>query len=154
MNDLPVRMLINKSVIYVANQRGSYLVDRGRTVVQAVRRRLPTTAARVRAHARSCAICCGQSGTEVGFFSKYFGFPCQFLFHRLLHTHQLSSGAGTIGQIVADVPSGLILTTSHENNYLGDLISYSSVNRVREFPAYSVLISDFLRFQLIIVHFR
>jgi hypothetical protein len=41
--------------------------------------------------------------------SKYFGFPCQFPFHRLLHTHHLSSGAGTIGQLVADVPSGHIL---------------------------------------------
>jgi hypothetical protein len=40
-------------------------------------------------------------------FCEYFGFPCQFTFHRLLHTH-LSSGAGTTGQIVADVPSGLI----------------------------------------------
>jgi hypothetical protein len=39
-------------------------------------------------------------------FSEYFGFPCQFSFHRLLHTHRhLSSGAGTIGQILADVPS-------------------------------------------------
>jgi hypothetical protein len=43
-------------------------------------------------------------------FSVYFGFPCQFSFHRLLHTHHLSSEAGTIGQLVADVPSGLSLT--------------------------------------------
>jgi hypothetical protein len=43
-------------------------------------------------------------------FSEYFGFLCQFSFHRLLHTHHLSSGAGTIGQLVADVPSGLSLT--------------------------------------------
>jgi hypothetical protein len=42
--------------------------------------------------------------------SKYFGFPCQFSLHRLLHIHHLSSGAGTIGQLVADVPSGLSLT--------------------------------------------
>jgi hypothetical protein len=39
-------------------------------------------------------------------FSEYFSFPCQFSFLRLLHTHHLSSGAGTIGQIVADVSSG------------------------------------------------
>jgi hypothetical protein len=38
-------------------------------------------------------------------FSKLFGFPCQFSFHRLLHIH-LSSGAGTVGQLVVDVPSG------------------------------------------------
>jgi hypothetical protein len=43
-------------------------------------------------------------------FSEYFGFPCQFSFHQLLHTHQHpSSGAGTTGQIVANVPSGLSL---------------------------------------------
>jgi hypothetical protein len=41
---------------------------------------------------------------------EYFFFPCQFSFHRLLHTHHLSSGAGKIGQLVADVPSGLSLT--------------------------------------------
>jgi hypothetical protein len=43
-------------------------------------------------------------------FSKYFDFPCQFSFHRLLHIHHLSSGACTTGQLVADVPSGLSLT--------------------------------------------
>jgi hypothetical protein len=45
-------------------------------------------------------------------FSEYFGFPCQFLFHRLLIIHlRLSFGTGTIGQLVADVPSGLTLTS-------------------------------------------
>jgi hypothetical protein len=43
-------------------------------------------------------------------FSEYFGFPCQFTFHRLLHTHHLSSGAGTRAQLLADVPSELSLT--------------------------------------------
>jgi hypothetical protein len=44
-------------------------------------------------------------------FSEYFRFPRQFSFHRLLHIHyHLSSGAGTICYIVADVPSGLSLT--------------------------------------------
>jgi hypothetical protein len=47
-------------------------------------------------------------------FSEYFGFPCQSSFHRLLHTHHLSSGAGTTGQILADVPSGLSLTPPRE----------------------------------------
>jgi hypothetical protein len=42
-------------------------------------------------------------------FSEYFGSPCQFSFHRLLHTHHQSSGACIIGQLVADVPSGLSL---------------------------------------------
>jgi hypothetical protein len=35
--------------------------------------------------------------------SGYFGFPCQFSFHLMLHNH-LSSGAGTTGRLVADVP--------------------------------------------------
>jgi hypothetical protein len=47
-------------------------------------------------------------------FSEYFGFPCQFPFHLLLHTHHLSSGAGTIGHLMADVPSGLSLTLLQE----------------------------------------
>jgi hypothetical protein len=50
-------------------------------------------------------------------FSEYFCFLCQFSFHLVLHIHRhhhLSSGAGTIGQLVADVPSGLSLTPPHE----------------------------------------
>jgi hypothetical protein len=43
--------------------------------------------------------------------SEYFGFPCQFSFHRLLHIHHhLSSRADTIGQLVADLPNGVSLT--------------------------------------------
>jgi hypothetical protein len=45
--------------------------------------------------------------------SEYFGFPYPFSFHQMLHTH-LSSGAVTIGKLMADVPSGLSLTPSHE----------------------------------------
>jgi hypothetical protein len=85
----------------------------GRAIAQAVSRRLPTAAARVLSQVRSCGICGRQSGTGQ-VFSEYFGFPCQFSFHRLLHTHNLLSGAGTIGQIVADVPSGLSLTPPQE----------------------------------------
>jgi hypothetical protein len=41
-------------------------------------------------------------------YPEYFGFSCQFSSHRLLHLQQhLSSGAGTIRQLVADVPSTL-----------------------------------------------
>jgi hypothetical protein len=47
------------------------------------------------------------------FFFMYFGFACQFPFHRLLHIH-LSSGTGTIGQLAADLPSGLSLTPPQE----------------------------------------
>jgi hypothetical protein len=88
-------------------------LSKGSAIAQPVSRQLPTSAARVRAQVRSCGICGGQSGTEAG-FSEYFDFPCQFSFHRLLHTHHLSSGAGIIGQIVADVPSGLSLTPPQE----------------------------------------
>jgi hypothetical protein len=39
----------------------------GRAIAQAVSRRLPTAAARVRSQVRSCGICGGQSGTEADF---------------------------------------------------------------------------------------
>jgi hypothetical protein len=46
-------------------------------------------------------------------FSEYFGFPCQFAFHQLLHNHHhLSSGAGTVGQTVVQVDS----VSHHEKN--------------------------------------
>jgi hypothetical protein len=38
-------------------------------------------------------------------FSEYFGFPCQSSFHQILH-HDNHPGQATIGQSVADVPSG------------------------------------------------
>jgi hypothetical protein len=39
-------------------------------------------------------------------FSEYFVFPRQFSFPLVLHTHHhLSSGAGTIGQRMAEMPS-------------------------------------------------
>jgi hypothetical protein len=51
-------------------------------------------------------------------FSEYFGFPRHLSFHRLLHTHHhLSSGAGTVGQLVADVPSGRSLTPPSETKH-------------------------------------
>jgi hypothetical protein len=43
----------------------------------------------------------------------HFGLPCQFSFHRLLHTH-VPCGAGKIGQIVADVTSEFSLTPPHK----------------------------------------
>jgi hypothetical protein len=56
-------------------------------------------------------------------FSAYFGFPYPFSFNQMLHTHHLSSGAGTIGQIVAAVPTGLSLTPPHEIKNLTKLIN-------------------------------
>jgi hypothetical protein len=81
-----------------------------RAIAHAVSRRLPTAAARVRAQVRSSGICGGPRGTAAGFL-EYFGFPSQSSVHPLLHIHyHPSSGTGTIGQLVADVPSGLSLT--------------------------------------------
>jgi hypothetical protein len=56
--------------------------------------RLPTSAARVRSQVTSCGICGGQSGIWAGFL-------------QVLRT-------GTIGQLVADVPSGLSLIPPKE----------------------------------------
>jgi hypothetical protein len=74
----------------------------GRAIAQAVNRRLPKAAARVPAQVRSYGIFV----LDKVALGQAFGFPCQLSFHRLIHTH-LSSGAGTIGQLMADVPSGL-----------------------------------------------
>jgi hypothetical protein len=85
-----------------------------RTIAQAVTHRLPTAAARVQVQVGSYVdnVARGQV------FSEYFGFPRQSSFLRLLHIHHhrhhLSSVAGTIGQLVADVPSGLSLTPPQE----------------------------------------
>jgi hypothetical protein len=85
-----------------------------RVIAHAVSRRLPTAAAQDRAHVNHVEfvvdkVVLGQV------FSEYFGFPCQFSLHRLLHNHHhLSSGADTMGQTVAAVPSGLSLTPPQE----------------------------------------
>jgi hypothetical protein len=84
----------------------------GRAIAQAVSRRLPTAAARVRFQVRSCVICGGQSGTGAGFL-RVLRFPLPILIPPTTQ-HSSSSGAGTIGQILADVPSGLSLTPPQE----------------------------------------
>jgi hypothetical protein len=86
----------------------------GRGMAQAVSRRLPTADARVRAQVTPCGICGGLSDSGAGFL-RVLRFPRQLSFHRLLHIHHhLSSEAGTIGQLVADVSSGLSLTPPQE----------------------------------------
>jgi hypothetical protein len=54
------------------------LVTGGRAIAQAVGRRLPTAAARVRAQVRSCGICGGQSSTVAGFL-RVLRFPLPIL---------------------------------------------------------------------------
>jgi hypothetical protein len=78
-------------------------------IAQAVSRRLPTAAARVGSQVRSCGICSEQSGNGGGFL-RVLQFPLQI---PISPTH-LSPGAGTIGQIVTDVPSGFGLTLPQE----------------------------------------
>jgi hypothetical protein len=46
-------------------------------------------------------------------FSEFFGFPYKFSFYRLLHTHKILH-TDTIGQLLADVSSGLRLTPPQE----------------------------------------
>jgi hypothetical protein len=77
-------------------------------------------------------------------FSEYFGLPWQFLFHRLFHIHHhLSSGASTIGQIVADVPSELCLTPLEESkkNWLRDWLELL-IPRLFEEAVYALWVTE------------
>jgi hypothetical protein len=76
------------------------ILSKGRAIAQAVSRRLSTVVA-------------GKAVLRQ-VFPEYFGFPYQFSFYRLLHIHHLSSGAGTIGQLLADIPSEISLTPPQE----------------------------------------
>jgi hypothetical protein len=59
-------------------------------------------------------------------FSKYFGYFYQYSFHQLLHTHHhLSSGTGTVRQLVADAPSGLSRTPPHKTKKKKTTMFYS-----------------------------
>jgi hypothetical protein len=82
----------------------------GRVKAQAVSRQLPIAAAWVRTQVKSCGMCGGQRSTEVSFLSVL-RLPLPIL---VPPTAPHSSGAGTIGQLAADVPSGLSLTPPHE----------------------------------------
>jgi hypothetical protein len=82
-------------------------------MAQAVSRWHRTAAARVRTQARLRGICDGQSGTVAGFL-QVLRFPLSILIPPIASHSSSSPGAGTIGQIVADVPSGLSLTPPEE----------------------------------------
>jgi hypothetical protein len=80
-------------------------------MAQAVSRRLPTAASPVRAQVRSCGICGGQSGTGVGFL-RVLRFPLPILIPPTApHTSTIRGWYNR--PTVADVPSGLSLTTPH-----------------------------------------
>jgi hypothetical protein len=73
--------LVFDSTIPVFKWSGKQFGVKGRqcrVIAQAVSRRLPIAAARVRAQVRSCGICGGQSGTGVGFF-RVLRFPLPIL---------------------------------------------------------------------------
>jgi hypothetical protein len=59
---------------YRSNEISRVNMLHGRATAQAVNRRLPNGAARVRFRVRSCGISGGQSGSGVGFI-LVFGFP-------------------------------------------------------------------------------
>jgi hypothetical protein len=64
-----------------------YMKWNGRAIAQAVSRRLPTAAARVKTRVWSCGILWWTKVALVQVFSQNFGFPCQSTFHLLLHNH-------------------------------------------------------------------
>jgi hypothetical protein len=84
----------------------------GRAVAQTVSRWFPTAATRVRVQAKSFGICDGRNSTEEGFLRVL-----EFLLSILVPPntpYSSSSGAGTIGQLVANIQSGLSLTLHHD----------------------------------------
>jgi hypothetical protein len=99
--------------IFAPPLHGIFSVPNGRAIAQAVSRRPSPTAALVRVQVRLCGFVVDKVALEQ-VFSEYFGFPCQFSFHRQFHSHHLSFGAGTIGQTVTDVRSGVSPTPSQE----------------------------------------
>jgi hypothetical protein len=75
---------------------------------------------------RSCGICGGQSDTGAGFI-RVLRFPLPILIPQTT-PYSSSSGAGTVGQLVADVPSGLSLTLPPKNYILTDIKRATHLN--------------------------
>jgi hypothetical protein len=82
----------------------------GRAVAQAVSPRLPTAGDGVRARVWSCGICGGQSRTGAGFLRVLRLALRIFIPLTASQSPSSTSGAGTVVQTVAAVPSGLSLT--------------------------------------------
>jgi hypothetical protein len=92
----------------------------GRAIAQAVSRRLPIAAARVRAVVRSCGICGGQSGTGAGFL-QVLRFPLPIFIPPIAPQSPSSIIWCWYNRLtVVAVPSGLSLTPLRiiiKNNY-------------------------------------
>jgi hypothetical protein len=71
-------------------------------------------------------------------FSENVGFPCQFSFHQMFHTH-LSTGAGAIGQLVANVPSGLSLTPPHKTKKIEYILIIIYLRAQRSYSEYMMI---------------
>jgi hypothetical protein len=83
---------------------------RGRVIAQAVSRRLPTTAAQVRARVWSCGNCGGQSGVGAGFL-RVLRFPLPIFIPPIAPQSPSSIIWGWYNRpVVTAVPSGLSLT--------------------------------------------
>jgi hypothetical protein len=68
----------NLSVRHAVVTMDGLTITVGRAIAQAVSRRLPTAAARVRSQIRPCGICGGQSGTGASFL-RVLRFPLPIL---------------------------------------------------------------------------
>jgi hypothetical protein len=78
-------------------------------ITEAVSSRLSTAAVRVQTRLKSCRICGGQSGTGAVFIQELWSHLRIFI-PPIAPQSSVSAGAGTVGQTVAAVPSGLSLT--------------------------------------------
>jgi hypothetical protein len=93
------------TILQFDSEQSELLTPRHCATAQAVSRSLSSATARVLSQVSTCGICGGQSGTEEGFL-RVLRFPLPI--HILPNAPYLSPGVGTIGQLVADIPSGLI----------------------------------------------
>jgi hypothetical protein len=107
------RMLTFKGAHGVTSQKTERTFCR--VIAQAVCRRLPTEATRVRALVWPSEICGGRSGAGAGSV-RVLLFPLP-IFIPLNSPSSQSPGAGTIGQLVADVPSGPSLDSTPSPHY-------------------------------------
>jgi hypothetical protein len=105
-------IILRDKVIFSYTRNSLCLRESEAVIAQAVSRWLPTAAARVRAQVRSCGNCGGHNGTGAGFLRTLrFFLP---IIIPPISPHSSSTGAGTKGQTVADVPSELSLTPPQE----------------------------------------